>query len=93
LFRREQTLQAGSRGYHRRWVDAGDFGPQAGDQDVAEDGLAGRDEDGGAEELEDCVGRLACALLQGAMGKCCDRGVGVLTVEDCGCGGDILVRG
>lgn len=54
-FRREQTSKTGSSSYHRRRIDAGHFGSQAGDQDVAEDGLAGGDEDCGAEELEDCA--------------------------------------
>lgn len=53
-------MKAGTGTYNSRRVDAGDVCPQAGDEDVAEDGLAGRDEDGGAKELENCAA-LVCA--------------------------------
>lgn len=47
-------MKTGARGYHNRRIDAGEFRLQAGNHDVAEDRLAGRDEDSGTEELEDC---------------------------------------
>jgi hypothetical protein len=48
-------LKTGTRGYDRGGIDARDFRPQTGDQDVAEDRFAGGDEDCGSEELEDCA--------------------------------------
>jgi hypothetical protein len=92
-FGREQTFETRARGYHRRRVDAGDFGPQAGDQHVAEDGLAGGDEDCGAEELEDCVRCVSVPIfLKAGPLVYGDEKSGVLTVEDCGRCGDIIVR-